>query len=524
MKKHKPSTGIIFVIMGMVAGAALASKAANEPVSKWKAEWIAHRAVSGQAYSVQHFRRVVQLETVPETWKVHVSADPRCRLFVNGEEVWSGPARSDLEHWPFATLDLVSHLRPGTNVIGATVWNHGEYKPYSQISERTGFILQGMGAAAVLNTGPEWRVLSDPSYTVAYTGFFRGLVTGRPVRFDARTHPWGWAGASFDASDWTKPLLLGRGIARGVSDTLSPWWLVPQAVPALERTPQRFAAIRCTSGAAPSTGFLNGTAPWTVPAHSTSTILLDQKVLTTAYPIIETDGGRDAVIRMKWAEALFDDKKQKGHRDEIEGRTIISPADVFVLDGNARSLGTMAFRTWRYLELEIETAGEPLVLCDVRSIFTAYPFEEKAVFRSSDPSLEDIWRVGWHTLRLCSGDTYYDCPYYEQLQYVGDTRVQALISLYVSGDDRLMKQAITAFENSRQPEGLTTSRYPSAARQIIPTYSLFWIAMIHDHWMYQRDPEFVRGMLGGMEGVLNWFDDRIGSDGLPGPLPWWNFG
>ena len=143
---------------------------------------------------------------------------------------------------------------------------------------------------------------------------------------------------------------------------------------------------------------------------------------------------------------------------------------------------------------------------------------------SNDDSLAKIWEVGWRTLRLCSGDTYYDCPFYEQLQYVGDTRVQALIALYVSGDDRLTRQAISAFFYSRLPEGLTASRYPSAQRQVIPPYSLFWIGMIHDYWMHRTDDEFVRQMLGGVEGVLNWFDQRMGEDGLPGPLEWWNFG
>ena len=46
-----------------------------------------------------------------------------------------------------------------------------------------------------------------------------------------------------------------------------------------------------------------------------------------------------------------------------------------------------------------------------------------------------------------------DTPYWEQLQYVGDTRIQALISYAVTGDDRLPLQALRAFDQSRVPEG-----------------------------------------------------------------------
>lgn len=517
--------GTRLMILGLLALCGTAF-AARDTGAKWDAKWIAHPDVPGGAYSVQHFRRGIELKTVPQSWTVYVSADPRCRLFVNGVEVWTGPARSDLEHWPYATLELSRYLRPGANVLGATVWNHGEYNPWSQISHRTAFILQGAGPSErTANTGPGWKVFADTSYSVADTTRYPGIPTGRPVRFDARTHPWGWADAGFDDRNWRAPQLLGHGAMRGVSDAGSPWWLVPQAVPALERVPQRFAAVSRWTGIKPGEGLVSGQKPWAIPAHTEATLLLDQKELTTAYPEILVAGGRDAEIRMKWAEALVDSKGHKGNRNDIEGRSITTPADVFVLDGAPeRLLETHAFRTWRYLQLDVKTASEPLTISDVRSIFTAFPFQEKAAFKSSDPSLADIWRVGWRTLRLCSGDTFYDCPYYEQLQYVGDTRVEALISVTVSGDDRLMKNAIACFYNSRMPEGLTMSRHPSAERQIIPPYSLFWVAMIHDYWMRGRDDAFVRQMLDGVEGVLTWFERRLRPDGLPGPLSWWNFG
>ncbi len=524
--QHLILTAVVMVIAA--ADFSRAAPASPTPAlgAIWDARWIAHPQVAGSAFSVQHFRRVIELPENPKTWPVHVSADPRCQLFVNGAEVWTGPARSDLEHWPFVTLDLAPHLRRGSNILGATVWNHGENNPWSQISHRTAFLLQGAGPAeAVANTGDRWKVYIDPSYAIADLTRYPGFITGRTMRFDARTHPWSWTERDFDDRSWSPPQLLERAAMRGASDAGSPWWLVPQVIPAQERIPQRFAAVARYTGPSPGAAFLAGREPWLIPAGTTATILLDQRQLTTAYPEIVVSGGRDAEIRIKWAEALMDDKGRKGHRDEIEGRSINMPADVFVLDGaTERLLKTQFFRTFRYLQLDVKTAAEPLTIRDVRSVFTAYPFKENASFRSSDSSLGEIWRVGWWTLRLCAGDTFYDCPYYEQLQYVGDTRIQALISLYVSGDDRLTKNAIAAFYNSRMPEGLTTSRYPSARRQVIPTYSLLWVAMIHDYWMHGRDDAFVREMLDGVEGVLTWFDRRLRPDGLPGPLEWWNFG
>ena len=90
-------------------------------------------------------------------------------------------------------------------------------------------------------------------------------------------------------------------------------------------------------------------------------------------------------------------------------------------------------------------------------------------------------------------------------------------------DDRLMKKAIDMFDNSRLPNGLTASRYPSYIVQVIPTYSLQWINMIHDHYMYKDDIEFTREYVKGMRGVLDWWIDKVDEKGMPTQMEWWNF-
>ena len=124
--------------------------------------------------------------------------------------------------------------------------------------------------------------------------------------------------------------------------------------------------------------------------------------------------------------------------------------------------------------------------------------------------------------RLDAHDTYMDTPYWERLQYIGDTRIQAMVSYTVAGDDRLARQAIDAFNNSRIPDGLTQSRYPSELVQMIPTFSLMWVGMVHDFWMYRGDVEFVKAQMPGVRAVMNWYVARR-ADGLLGKIPWWPF-
>ncbi|MDX2431907.1 MAG: alpha-L-rhamnosidase C-terminal domain-containing protein, partial [Bacteroides sp.] len=191
--------------------------------------------------------------------------------------------------------------------------------------------------------------------------------------------------------------------------------------------------------------------------------------------------------------------------------------------GQKRLYQSLTTRTYRYMQLEITTGKDPLTIHELYGIFTAYPFERNARVSTGDSFHDHLQNIGWRTARLCAAETYMDCPYYEQLQYLGDTRIQSLISLYVSGDDRLMRNTLEQADHSRLPDGLTLSRAPSAIPQIIPPFSLYWVDMVHDYYMHRQDDPFVESFLPGIEAVLGWFQRRMRDDGLMGGLEWLNF-
>ncbi len=496
------------------------------------ARWMAHPDVPGDAFGVYHFRRVFELPARPESFVVHVSADNRYRLYVNGVEVSSGPQRSDLAHWRYETVDLAPHLRAGRNALGALVWNWGEERPDTQFSRRTAFLLQGEGEReAVVNSGPQWKVLHDTAYSFipveARVSRYFAPPPGEAV--DASRYPWGWLAVDYPDESWPGAN-AGQGVRADFTRLRASqpfgqgggWQLVPRSIPPMEETPIRYARVRRAEGIEPSDGFLRGTGELMVPAATRAVMLLDQDHLTNAFTVLETSGGAGSEVALVYAEALRDAEGNKGNRDEIEGKTIVGVRDEFRPDGGERRrFQTLWFRTYRYVQLEIETADEPLRIHDLHGIFTAYPLELRARFTSDLPWLAEMWEMNWRTTRLGAGETYYDNAYYEQHQYQGDARLQALTTLYMGGDDRLVRQAIEHYNLSRTPEGLTASRYPSTEREYIPPYSLIWTVMVHDYWMHRADPDYVRGFLPGVRGVLAWFENRVDDEGLLGPIPWW---
>ncbi|GAB3576606.1 hypothetical protein GCM10027578_42820 [Spirosoma luteolum] len=494
----------------------------------WTAKWITPPGVSGRQYGIYHFRKTLDLAQKPSRFVVHVSADNRYQLFVNGKRVALGPARSDLQHWYYDTIDLGPFLQAGRNVLAAQVWNMGDGTPVAQVSYQTGFIVQGDGAAeAAANTDNSWKSYQNPAYSPIKNDIPKlrtYIVVGDGDRVDGARYPWRWEQPDYDETAW-KPAqaLWFQAKPRGFG-TDGNWQLEPRPIPMMEERPIRLAAVRRTEGVTVPAAFLADGSPVTIPASTTATLLLDQGHLTNAYPELTVSGGKGALVTLTYAEALVDAAGKKGNRNEVDGRRVVGFDDQFLADGSDRRLfRPLWFRTYRYLQLRVETGAEPLRIDELTGQFTGYPFAEKARVATSDSGLSALWEVGWRTARLCAGETYYDCPYYEQLQYTGDTRIQALISLYVSGDDRLMRKAISDYDHSRFSDGLTQSRYPSADFQVIPTFSLFWVCMLHDYWMHRPDDAFVKSMLPGMLAVLNWHEERLDKGGMNGPLSWWNF-
>lgn len=499
-------------------------------LKEWNASWISIPDQPQKDYGVYHFRKSFNLGTKPEKFIVHISADNRYRLFVNGKAVCYGPSRGDLYNWYFETVDIAPFLKTGNNTIASLVWNMGIYAPVAQVSNRTGFVMQGNTKnEEVVNTDKTWKVFKNKSYKHCSTDngerMKTYMVIGPGDEVDAATYPWGWEKNGYDDSKWitainvTKPMGLGYG-------TDNYWTLVPRNIPLMEESLQRIPLVRKASGmVVNNNGFLNGKKPLIIPANKTVRILLDQTFNTLAYPELLVSKGKGAIIKQTYAEALFTKDGQKGNRNDIEEKEIIGNYDIFHQDGGINRLFRPLWqRTYRYIQLDITTKDQELLVNDFYGMYTGYPFQVKASFTSNDKSLKQIWDVGWRTARLCAGETYYDCPYYEQLQYEGDTRIQSLISLYVTGDDRLMRKAIIDFNNSRVPEGLTQGRYPSNRLQIIPPFSLYWVSMVHDYLMHRKDEKFVEGFLTPIIGVLDWYEKRIDQEKkILGPMIWWNF-
>ena len=493
----------------------------------WKASWIAVPNSSANDYGVYVFRKKVFLNNQPDQFLVHVSADNRYKLYVNEQLVSIGPARGDITHWNYETIDLAKYLRSGENTVAALVWNEGEQKPEAQISYRTGFLMQGANFKDSLwNTDSTWKCLQDTSYKALQVSMNTYYVTGPGEQINLVNSLKGWQKNDFNDAGWKKAFVISGAYPKNIllMDMPVGWNLIASTLPSMEMSYQRLQKTIRETGKNIPNGFPANKISFPIPAHSSDTILLDQSFLTNAYPTLVFAKGKGAKIDLGYAEALFTKYPSKGNRNETAGKIFIGKEDQLISDGSEnQSFTALNFRTYRYVQLIIQTKEEPIIINDLYGTFTGYPFTRKANFSATNPLYNQILDIGWRTARLCAWETYTDCPYYEQLQYIGDTRIQALVSMYNTGDERLVRNALNQMNESRLPEGVTLSRHPSHTAQLIPTFSLWYIDMLHDYWMYGKDEAFVKDKLSGTRDILEFFKHFQQKDHSLKDVPYWNF-
>jgi len=450
----------------------------------WHAHWIALSGSPHDDLGVFAFRCKVDARPSCDPVIVRVSADQRYKLYANHTLVGFGPQRGDLQHWFYETYDLAPYLGRGENWLTALVWNFGRWAPMAQISARTGFVFEGDG----LGTPGAWEVARVPDwgFDMMHAGVGEFYIDVGPGEIIASAPlpetPWS------SRLEWRSPHVICRAEERGSSTGGTPWMLTPRTLP-----PMRYDRREATPTI--RRGFL-GDAPSADPTDRTplrlplriqpaEPLLLDYAELLTAYPRFTLSADSPANVVITYDEALWNPDGTKGDRDDVVGKHSRGYQDRIVANAAPSTFEPLWWRTYRYLRIETDA---PTILHDCQAIGTGYPLEVASGFEASDPWVARIWTTGIRTLERCAGETYFDCPYYEQLQYLGDTRIQALIGYYLGRDRRLQRNAVETLAWSLMPDGQTQSRYPSRQIQIIPPFSLFWVLMLADQLLYDIWP------------------------------------
>ena len=488
------------------------------------AQWITNPDINLNEYNVVLFRKELKLKEKPEQFIIHITADNRYKLFINEKLVCIGPQLSDMRHWRYETIDISSYLNIGKNIVAAEVVNWGKDKFFGIISTETAFLLQGNSQKeSIINSNDTtWKTSVNKAYSPEPVNWMYGVdviggfyASNPGERIDDSKYPLGWTTLDFNDHDWNKPVWAGSTSLAEQGGML--WLLMPRSVPLVEYKETRFSKIARITGMQAGDDFLKGSKPLIIPENAVVSILIDNAVLSIGFPRIELSGGKDASIKITYAENLFNEKQEKENRNKVDGMHIIGVHDIILPSGVQNKIFTpLWYHAFRYIQLDVHTGVDPLIINDYYNMAVAAPLVRKAEFKCDDPEYSKIMDICWRTASICVQDNLMSDAYYETMQYVGDSRVHTNVLHYLTGDTLFWKNAITQFNYSRLPDGMITSCFPLRATFIHPTFSLIWVDMIYDYMMQCGNKSFILPFINPIRATLDWFANNINENGLVG--------
>jgi hypothetical protein len=463
--------------------------------------------------------------------------------------VSSGPCKGSQFTTYFDVIDLSAYLEEGENILAVkvlhyppvkeniSVWRYplGMFYFSGELRDNTGKVLQRIVSDA------SWCCKKDIS-TKFVPGSYNTMFLGGAESVEGSLVPHHWQEKEYDDKDWN-PCAIYH-LVDTTTGVLEPWQLTERTIPLLYEEKKDFLRLTYKENIQESdqqvldSFSVGNDTELILNPRQHYVIEIDSGELATGFVTLAVSGGSGSTVSMLCSECYEREPvevpwmRDKGKRDDVKNGKLYGDFDRYRVSGIGKRNNRQyelyepfLFKTFRFIRLEITVKEEPLSIHSFHYRDTGYPLEAKAEFRCSDGFHNTLWDISLVTLKRCMHESYEDCPYYEQFQYVMDTYLQTLFTYNISGDDRMARKAIFDFHSSLLPQGLLQSRFPSIEPQVIPGFSIYWILMIYDHYQFFHDVQLVKRYSSTIDAILLWFDRHLNSEGLVDDIPkqYWQF-
>lgn len=532
------------------------AQAVRDQSKDWSAKWCFPVALTHPWNTYAYFRRVIELPQEPRRVLARVSADARYTLYVNGQRVHQGPARSFPGRQSFDALDLTPLFNAGTNVIAAVVHQFGAPTFFSVFRDASGFLFDGVAefedSSIPLHTPTGWQCRLAQGWRKSTTRM--SIQLGFQEHFDADVDEPDWMLATFAPkadSAWKEPWVAGPvGThpwllmeARGVpllADHIESFDIVaaqftgenPRGYKVTEDVYHLVNPAECkkaTDSIQNASAMLADNAECAViePPEEGHFVAVTLSLATyrTGHLVLEIDDAAgDEIIDVLYSEEIEKSKLPllvplgHGCQESTATRYRCRPGaqrwESFHYIGMRHVL--VVFRNVENKPLKIRRIA-------VRQVHTTV--ENVGEFTCSDEYLNRIWEIGRNTQLNCSFDAYVDCPWREQAMWWGDSRVQAMVSSYVFGDISLLERGIRLIAQSQTPDGALHAHAPAdIPRHRLPDFMMTWVGTLWDHYWHTGRTDLVAECIVVMHRLFEFLAAHESDEGLIGSFDgYWMF-
>ncbi len=424
-----------------------------------------------------YFRKEFPFSGKASKISLTVTGDDFVRVYLNGEQIFQGPAPAYPFHYPFYTLDVPVELLKEKNCLAAHVYYQGlRNRVWYSGDNRSGFvalmeIVDTKGNQQTIQTDGTWKCLRTDAY-------FSARTTGYETQFlediDMRKVPRGWRYVDFDDGAWDSPLL-------GYLDHE----FIPSQIPPLQ-------TVRMT--------------PINVRKIEQGRFLFDFGQELVGCTRITVQGPAGHQIEVRHAEELNEDGTARHSlRAKCEYREFVT------LSGGQDQVEYYDYKGFRWIEI-LHAPEMPEIWVETRH----HPFDPNSCnFESSDQLLNDIWRICRNGIRFGTQGVWVDCPTREKGQYLGDAFIASHGHRILTNDVGLSRKVLNDFYLSQKICPGMMAVAPCSFNQEIAEFSLLWPIWLQQYYEQFGDGYFTCRMAKeSVEKVLSYFSRFETADGL----------
>jgi len=444
---------------------------------KWSGKFIWDQGEAVPRHYFLMFRKTFELKSDLKSAALCITAADKYMLYVNGQYLGRGPARSVGPQWTsYDIYDLCPKLVKGRNVIAVLAYYYGCRNGYS-VNQRPGFWAQAEftfadGKSNVLGTDESWRVKHAKGYRrdVEAINGAHGMLT---EIYDAARDPVEWKGTDYDDSAWgqasvipfslacwscleprTTPLLkerevlpvkimkLGevRELPKTHDKTVVKETQVPERLAVEPHYELKYAKVENTGsllekGKGPalfqSSPYSENKGESLVKGSRDPFIILDFGRPVFGFPRIEFKAPARAVVELTYTTQLVD-----GRAPCLELASRFG--DAYIAREGEQLWQLFEGRPFRYLQVVFRNVADqlsvnpgdvagykdllkkndrPIKVKSISVVSYEYPAEVKGGFECSDETLTKLWKAGVDTVYLQMEDTFVMDGVRERLLY-----------------------------------------------------------------------------------------------------------
>lgn len=464
-----------------------------------------------------------------------LAASSLYRVWVNGEFVAAGPARSAHGYYPVDQLELTRFLRARTNVLVVEVLGCG-VATYDTV--KAPHFLQAEltcgGTAAAYTSDGRWQCCSlgqrvqqvqrysfQRAFPEAYRlraaaqRFYRDPAMELPALEQEVLPPRVWIkrSAPMPRFERLRAVLRAAGTAdlartAAVEDTPEPW----ETLPTVEGFPVGPETLRLSREGRQALAAcrLNGPDRWflyTFPYDATGFLRL------------RLSCGSDARLYVLFDEFLTDG-------DVDIGRMHCCNVFRYELDGGSHTIQTFAPFTMGAVKL---VRQGPVTVESVELVTYQHPPMERAIALPEDPQLRDICQAALRTFRANAVDLFTDCPSRERAGWLCDSFFQGRVEYALTGKNEMERAFLENFllpdRFEHLPEGMLPMCYPAdhPDGNFIPNWAMWYVLELEEYVVRTGDRSLAEAARARVLALCRYFEPFENAFGLLENLDGWVF-